>query len=68
MFLKSLPGYEEEEITGGEETWEPGWDRSVDKETWPIYLWRVAWCGYTQDEQEAKYDAEKADWNQIVWV
>ena len=26
----------------------------------PFICEQVAWCGYTQDEQEAKYETEKA--------
>lgn len=43
-----------------------------NRETWPIYLWRGGLgCGYTQDEQEAKYDAEKqigTDCVSINWL
>ena len=70
MFLKSLPGYEEkrdckEERKLGDTGWTEVW--RIERHG-PFIYEEVAWCGYTQDEQEAKYDAEKADWNQIVWV
>ena len=32
----------------------------------PFIYEQVAWCGYTQDEQEAKYETEKAGWNQMM--
>ena len=32
----------------------------------PFIHEQVAWCGHTQDEQESKYETEKAGWNQMM--